>query len=427
LRPVLVAGVAAGLLLVGFIIAGRLMGGLTTPVVGSVLPYHGTSTPTQTPVPVLKLSPSTAVANQTITLTGTNFTSSATPGGAGDGGVHQIAGAGASLITLNGVPLRSPEVDYPVDLDSSGHLLVTVVLPVNSSTVVEGSLVMKATDSFGQSGTATIKIPKKSFTITPGDGPRGSLVTAKGTGFPASNPRTNTRTVKLNYGGISVGTATTDAEGNFETTFTVPLTAGIPSNNTVTATGVGTTETATVNHKVPGPPLKLIPDQGAPGAAIEISGSGFPGFSTATTVDIGGLSVLPSPVPTALADGLLSIFVLVPQLDPGAQVVRLTAGGVSAVATFTIVQPDPTAILLPAVDPATGMEPLSDSLVRVWSFDNSSKEWSYYDPRPGFASFNSVTRLVRGQVYWIRVNTAQTVTLNGSERILYLGWNLLAW
>ena len=205
------------------------------------------------------------------------------------------------------------------------------------------------------------------------------------------------------------------------------MTVVIPSNNAVTATGIGTTGTATVNHKVPSPALKLIPDKGAPGAAIEIRGSGFPGFSTATTVDMGGLSVLPSPVPTALADGLLSIFVLVPQSNLGAQVVRLTAGGVSAVATFTIVQPGPTATRLPAVDTATGLEPLSESLVRIWSFDNSSKVWSYYDPRPGFASFNSVTRLMRGQVYWIRINTAQTVTLNGSERILYLGWNLLAW
>jgi len=108
----------------------------------------------------------------------------------------------------------------------------------------------------------------------------------------------------------------------------------------------------------------------------------------------------------------------VPQSNLGAQVVRLTASGVSAVATFTIVQPGLT---------ATALAPLSENLVRVWSFDNFTKEWSYYDPRPSFASFNTVTQLVRGPVYWIRLNTAQTVTLSGSERIFYLGWNLLAW
>jgi len=75
------------------------------------------------------------------------------------------------------------------------------------------------------------------------------------------------------------------------------LTVDIPSKNAVTATGLGATATATVNHKAPSSALKLIPNKGAPGDTIEISGSGFPGFSTATTVDIGGLPVLPSPPP----------------------------------------------------------------------------------------------------------------------------------
>ena len=407
--------------------------GLTTPIVSSAPPEQAAPTPTNTPAPDLKVSPRTAVANQTITLTGSNFTSAATPGGAGEGGVHQITGSGSSLINLDGVLIGPPEVDYPVDLDSGGNLLVTVVLPVNSSTIADGSLVMKVTDSSGQWATASVRIAKRSLTITPEESTRGSIVTAKGAGFPASNPRTTTQTVRLDYGGISVGTATAGSEGEFETTFTIPLTAGIPSSNTVTATGVGTTGTATDSHKVPIPTLTMIPDNGVPGATIEISGSGFPGFSTATTADIGNLSVLPAPAPTTLADGLLSISVLVPQLDLGVQVVRITVGGVTVVATFDIVEPDPTATPsptatpLPAVDTVTGLEPLADNLVRVWSFDNSTKEWSYYDPRPVFASSNSVTQLKTGKVYWINVKTAHTVTLNGTQRTLFEGWNLLAW
>ena len=433
MRPGLMAGIAAGLLLLGAIVAGRLMVGLTTPIVSSAPPQLLTPTPTNTPVPNLRLSPSTAVANQTITLTGTNFTASATPGGAGAGGVHQITGSGSSVITLDDVPLEPPGVRYPVNLDSGGNLLVTVVIPVNNTTITDGTLVMKVTDSAGQSDTASLKIAKRSLTITPDEGFRGSIVTAKGTGFPASNPRTSTRTVRLDYGGNFVGTTTPDAEGKFEMTFTVPLTAGIPSSNTVTATGVGTTGTATDGHKVPNPTLKLIPDEGVPGATIEFNGEGFPGFATASTVEIGGLSVLPSQALTTAADGQISISVLVPQLDLGVQVVRLAVGRTSAVATFTIVEPDPTptplptATPLPFVDTASALEPLSENLVRVWSFDNTTKEWSYYDPRPVFATFNTVTRLVRGQIYWIKIKEAQTVTLNGSERTLYLGWNLLAW
>ena len=222
MKPATMAGLAAGLLLVAAIIAGRLMVGLTTPIVSSAPLQQTNPTPTNTPVPDLKLSPSTAVANQTVTLTGTNFTSPNTPGGGGVGGVHQITGSGDSLITLDGVALDSSEVGYPVDLDSGGNLLVTVVIPINASTIDDGSLVMLVTDSFGQSDTASLKIPKRSLTVTPTEGSRGSLVTAKGTGFPASNPRTTSRTVSLKYDGKSVANAVVDAEGKFETTFPSP-------------------------------------------------------------------------------------------------------------------------------------------------------------------------------------------------------------
>ena len=434
MRPGPAAWIIAGLLLTAFLIAGRLMVRLTTPIVSSATPHQSAPTPTNTPVPDLQVSPRTAVANQTITLTGSNFTSPSTPGGAGDGGVHQITGSGSSLIVLDGLPMGPPEIDYPVDLDSGGNLLVTVVLPVNSSTIAAGSLVMKVTDSFGQSATANVRIAKRSLSITPVESPRGSTVTAKGAGFPASNPRTTTRTVRLDYGGISVGTATTGPEGSFETTFTVPLAAGIPSSNTVTAAaGAGATGTATSSHKVPIQTLDIVPGEADPGAAIEISGSGFPGFSTTTTAYIGNVSVLPAPAPTTLAGGQLSIPVLVPQLEVGVQVVRLIAAGVSVVASFTVVEPGPTATppptatLLPSLDSVTVLEPLADNLVRVWSFDNSTKEWSYYDPRSVFASSNTVTQIARGQVYWIKVKTAQTATLNGADRILFAGWNLLAW
>ena len=89
MRPGPAAWIIAGLLLAAFLIAGRLMVRLTTPIVSSATPHQSAPTPTNTPVPDLQVSPRTAVANQTITLTGSNFTSPSTPGGAGDGGVHQ--------------------------------------------------------------------------------------------------------------------------------------------------------------------------------------------------------------------------------------------------------------------------------------------------------------------------------------------------
>ncbi|PKB79965.1 MAG: hypothetical protein BZY88_10560 [SAR202 cluster bacterium Io17-Chloro-G9] len=433
MRPGVAGGVAAVLLLIALIAAGRAMIGLAPPTISSSGLRQADPTPTKTPKPDLKVSPSSAVPNQTVALSGTDFTDSSISGGAGPAGAHQITGSGSSLITLDDVALQSPEVEYPVDLASGGNLLVTVVIPVNSSTIVNGSLVMKVTDSAGQSDTANLTIPKRTLTITPDEGSRGSLTTAKGTGFPASNPRTTVRTVRLDYGGISVGTATTDAEGKFETTFTVPLTAGIPSSNTVTATGVGTTGTATDSHKVPIPTLTLTPDKGAPGTTIEINGSGFPGYATTTTVDIGDLSVLPSPAPTTLADGKFSITVLVPQLELGVQVVRLTVGTVSSVTIFTIVDPDPTptplptSTPLPLVDTGIAMEPLADNFLEIWQFDNATQDWTFYLPDPDFAEFNSLDELATGKIYILRVREAQTVTLNSTQRELFQGWNTIAW
>ena len=69
----------------------------------------------------------------------------------------------------------------------------------------------------------------------------------------------------------------------------------------------------------------------------------------------------------------------------------------------------------------------ADNLVRVFSFNNVTKEWSFFDPRPTFAEANTITQLVPGKVYWINLIVAQTVTLNFKQRSLAAGWSLLSW
>ena len=54
-------------------------------------------------------------------------------------------------------------------------------------------------------------------------------------------------------------------------------------------------------------------------------------------------------------------------------------------------------------------------------------DWSLYDSRPVFASANTVQEIVTGRIYWVKVRENQTVTLNGRERVLYSGWNLVTW
>ncbi len=280
MRPGLMGGVAAGLLLVAVIFTGRLMVGLTTPIVSSAPELQSTPTPTKTPIPDLQVSPSSAVLNETVLLTGTNFASSDIPGGLGEGGTHQITGVGDSVITLGGVPLKFPEVQYPVPLTSGGELFVNVVIPVNDTTEPGATLLLKATDTTGKSDSDTVKIKTPTFKINPdeGQGPRGSLVDVTGTGFPASNHRTSVRRVRIDYGSIlAVAITETDEQGNFGANFKVPNTARIPSVTTVTATGLDTAITASDVHEVPGPTVRMTPSSGPPGERFESGASGFLG------------------------------------------------------------------------------------------------------------------------------------------------------
>ena len=433
-RPGIVGGVAAVLLLVALMAAGRAMIGLTPSTVDSSGSRQTDPTPTKTPKPVLKISPSSAVPNQTVTLTGTNFTDSFTSGGAGPADVHQITGNGSSVITLAGETLQEPKVSYPVNLDTGENLLVTVTLPVNSVTLASGSVVMSVTDSAGKSDSANISFPKRTLKLVPDKGARGTVFTATGAGFPASNSATNVYSIQINYGDSLVTfSPVTDADGKFESTFDVPKTARIPSSNTVAASAAGTTATATDTHTVPAPTITIDPDSASPGTMITITGVDYPGFATTSTLTIGSLSVLPGSPPTTTKDGGLTTTVMVPGLDEGIQILRLTAGGVSASTSFEVSAleatptPTPTATPLPSMEPSAAMGPLADNFLEVWRFDNSTQQWTFYLPDPDFAQFNSLTQLATGTIYLLRVKEPQTVTLNGSERNLFQGWNTIAW
>ena len=73
------------------------------------------------------------------------------------------------------------------------------------------------------------------------------------------------------------------------------------------------------------------------------------------------------------------------------------------------------------------------NLVRAWHFDPATQNnapdfgWSLFDPRAVFANANTVRDITAGQFYWISLRDNQTVTLNGTERVLFSGWNPVTW
>ena len=81
-------------------------------------------------------------------------------------------------------------------------------------------------------------------------------------------------------------------------------------------------------------------------------------------------------------------------------------------------------------DAFDALAPLSGNLVRVFVFDQEAQlgeQWSFYDPRPEFAEFNTVRKMEQGYFYWIELRKTLTVTLGGQKRSLFVGWNAVFW
>lgn len=387
----------------------------------------------------ISVTPTNAVPNQTVAIVGSGFTVAATAGGAGPNGVHQITGSGVSFIKIADITLGPPHVIYPIDLDTGGNFVATAVVPVTAATLSAGSITVVATDDKLVTATTTFTVPQRTLTLDPDSGRRGSTVTATGGAFPASNPGiTGSFSVNIDYAGTQLASVVPDSSGDFELTFTVPVDAAIPSDNIVTASLVGQqSATSTDTHSVPAASMSVAPDESPPGSSVTVSGSNFPAFAPVSSLKVGTAQVLPSLGPTTDVDGAFSSDILVPGLLTGTHVVVATVGGVAAVTTFKITEPliaptptpTPTPTPAPVVEPVAGLALLldADNLVRVWNFNNSTKAWTFFDPRPSFAAANTITGMTSGQVYWINVLTDQTVNLNGQQRVLAGGWNLLSW
>ena len=79
----------------------------------------------------LSISPTTAVANETVLISGSGFTPASVKGGLGPEKVHRIDGRRPRVVTLNGEMLRSQNVDYPINLDKDGNFFAMLTLPGN--------------------------------------------------------------------------------------------------------------------------------------------------------------------------------------------------------------------------------------------------------------------------------------------------------
>jgi hypothetical protein len=184
----------------------------------------------------------------------------------------------------------------------------------------------------------------------------------------------------------------------------------------------------------------IVPSKGPPGTEISVSAGGFRDFALVESITLGGVDILGSQTVTTDDDGNFQVEgLVVPGLDPGvvALTIRVGTGDLetTAVSTFEITGPaaGPSKLVTPVRE---ALAPLEESLERVFHFQNTTKEWSFFDPRPAFSNANSLAEIREGQVYWIKVGGSLRVELNGRPRELTCAnqgsarqdcWNLVVW
>lgn len=382
----------------------------------------------------LIVSPQTAVPNQRVLLTGQGFTVSAVPGGNGPSGSHQITGVGESVISVGGTPLSSPFAFYPVNFDSSGDWVSVISIPINDVTVAGGAITIKAVDDQGQMQTVQVIIDGPKITLDPATSRVNTNVTVIGKGFPSSNSlnRANSQ-VPIAYDGFPVKVVSVDDTGAFTTTVRVPSTTSIPSSNIVRASVLGFDRSAVAVHSVPDPSVTLSPTFGVPGTAVTVSGQGYPPGVLINNVRVGNINVSGSAAISTDADGSFVTFFSMPVFSPGLQNVFATAGNSTGGNVFSVSEGTPVLQPLPSpppsIEPAEGLVALTqgENLRRVWTFNNGSKTWEFFDPRPAFAIANTIRTMVPGRIYWLQLNRNQSASINGKGVSLLGGWNLVPW
>ena len=353
-------------------------------------------------VGVLSLSaqPAMVVPGQQITIQGSGF----------------VANDSFSSVMVGGIPVAISGVTA----SSAGDIVITINVPSPSGDDSAGIGSGKKTISVTATGSnrvaeGSIEIPKAAITLDPVTSRRGTTVSVSGSGFPSGD----LVQVKYDNNGTSVTVAagSADASGAVSIDFVVPSYARIGTKHDVAATSVGVYKpvTAKASHETPGAMVTLSTQQIASGQNITISGMNFPAFATVAVMEIGGVDVRPVPAPATSINGDFESEVLVPQLELGNQTVSVR---VSSTTITTFLELGTVAVTTAPADVFGG---LGDRLVRVWYLDRATQEWSFYDPDPEVAAFNTLTEVSGGQIVTIIVGEGDSVGFQGGT--LFAGSN----
>ena len=346
----------------------------------------------------LSVSPSSAVPGQEITVEGTGFSTD---------DQNQLATLTVGGVAQTNLSNRNSVSDY--DVLSGGRIVISFKVPDG---VTDGNKNIQVTDDDSRIGEVSLTVPEPTITLNPDTSRRGTDVSVSGTGFPANS------NITVDYGSSEPGIATgrSDATGNFTTSFGIPGDATIGGDAMVKAS-VNDYE-AEATHAVPDKAIIVTPEVARSGDTVMIVGTGFPRYAD-VQVKIGDGAFRAT---NSRTDGIgdFTVSVIIPGIDSGTHVLQVDAGG--AIATWVMTVPD--AVVITTRPSADVFEPLSTAgvLTVVWHFDNTTKDWSFYDPRPEVAAAVDLTEVTSGDNVWIQV-MADIEFQGETLTALMGGWN----
>ena len=365
----------------------------------------------------VRIVPETVLANQRVAISGKGFSEA-------DGTSIDEVEFGGFVVE----PSRVNGGDGVIDVAGDGSWSGFLDLPVVEATTVPGTYEIRVKDSRGRTGSVEVTVPPREVTLTPVWGRAGAIVTVSGAGFPSRNDHGSTVAIRISYDSSDRSTVVsteTDFRGNFAQDIQIPLKTATPSSNVVRVEfddDDGVTVATTVRHEVPAPVVELSPEAGPPGSLVTLTGSGFRHYVPVESAVVADIDVTPGNGPATDANGQFSVDFMVPGLEVGQHTVRVSVAGVTASGIFDITLPGVTPGAPTPV--AEALENLGDRLVRVFHFNNDTKQWTFYDPVLG--ELNSLSFMVAGETYLVLVGETTEAVLNGRARNLTcLGGNCL--
>ena len=395
----------------------------------------------------LTVTPSTVVPNQNVTAVGQGFGDRAKINTGDDDDTKSNVEFGGDPAFL-GVDSDNFNNGEGITTDSGGNWNASIVIPITGASTTEGTHTLDVMDSSGRSGSAEVVIAERKVTLDPPTARPGVMVQLTGSGFPASNRRSEQTAppVSIEYGDDLVGTVNPDSSGNIATSFRVPFDASIPSSNTVTVKFTYTQNNANFDviehytHEVPGAAISLSASEGEPGDTITVTGEGFAQHASISSMSIGTIDILPSPKPSTGREGTFTTSVLIPGIDLGTHSIEVEISDTVASAVFRVVEE--TTTMMPEVMMAEAATPevafaaviAEDNLIAVYHFDpatqNEAPNYGYtvYDARPLFMSGNNLDSIEPGQFYTVQVSEDQMGVTLGSQTVdLYAPFTPIRW